>query len=308
MEISFRSLTSCSLCPHNCNARRFSDADGYCRIDYNYNISSIVSHHGEEPVISGRKGICNIFFNHCNLQCVYCQNHQISANNSKLKSKYDDLEQVISDIEQCLRRGCKAIGFVSPSHQLPQMLSIIRAFENYHSRPVFVYNTNTYDKAEALKELEGIIDVFLPDMKYVDGNLSKIYSGAHCYPEIAKKALQEMLRQKGSALHLDDDGLAISGIIIRHMVLPGHVENSLGVLRFIAEELSPKLHISLMSQYYPTMNTKKISPLNRTLRKNEYDRVVNEMERLGLSNGWIQELDSNDFYRPDFGKKHPFEG
>jgi putative pyruvate formate lyase activating enzyme len=307
MKVSFGSLKKCSLCPHNCNADRFSGHSGYCRSGYQYNINSIVNHKGEEPLISGINGICNIFFNHCNLQCVFCQNHQISDNFSISTNDSWSLERIISSIHKHLENGCKSIGFVSPSHQIPQVISIIRAFENYKPKPIFLYNTNSYDKVEVLKELEGLIDIYLPDLKYASEQLSLEYSGARDYPAISRKALKEMFRQKGAVLHLLDENYAESGIIIRHLVLPGHVENSILVLRFIAEELSTKVHVSLMSQFYPTYKTHLFPNINRTLTSGEYDQVITEMENLGISNGWIQELDSEDHYRPDFRKKHPFE-
>lgn len=307
MDISFNALKNCRLCPRNCGVDRFSDNRGYCNSDFHYNVNSIVAHHGEEPPISGKHGICNVFFNHCNMQCIFCQNYQISSNSSKNPSKYIVFEKLLADICKHLDSGCKAIGFVSPSHQIPQMLSIIKAFENYKPKPVFVYNTNAYDKVDTLKELEGFIDIYLPDFKYMDEKLSLRLSDASDYPETSRKALKEIFRQKGSALHFIDEQHASSGMIIRHLVLPGYIQNSIDVLHFIAEELSPKVHISLMSQYYPAGKASAYSEINKTLNKREYDSVLNEMEKLGLTNGWIQELDSNKHYRPDFENSHPFE-
>ncbi|HOY32742.1 MAG TPA: 4Fe-4S cluster-binding domain-containing protein [Bacteroidales bacterium] len=307
MDISFKSLAKCLLCPRNCGVDRFAGSSGYCHSDYHYNISAVVAHHGEEPVISGKHGICNIFFSHCNLQCVYCQNFQISQNASAHQPAYRDVEKILADIQHHLNSGCRAIGFVSPSHQIPQMASIIRAFEHHQPRPVFVYNSNGYDKVETLRKLEGLIDIYLPDLKYMDAGLALTYSDAKDYPEVAQKGLKEMFRQKGAALHYLDTGQAESGIIIRHLVLPGHIQNSLDVLHFIAEELSPKIHVSLMSQYYPVYKATENDTINRSLSRKEYDTVVNEAEKLGLTRGWIQELSSHDHYRPDFRNTHPFE-
>jgi len=307
MDISFTALRNCNLCPRNCHADRFSGNTGYCRSGHHYGISSVVVHRGEEPPISGTNGICNIFFGHCNLQCIYCQNHQISDNDSKIPEKYHDLESVLAVIQSHLDSGCRAIGFVSPSHQVPQMVSIIKAFEQHRPKPVFVYNSNGYDKAETLRELEGMIDIYLPDFKYFDGILSQNFSGAIDYPEVAKKALKEMFRQKGPVLHYLDNVHAESGMIIRHLVLPGHIQNSLDILHFIAEELSPKMHISLMSQYYPVHHAFKYPELSETLLNKEYEIIVNEAEKLGLNRGWIQQLDSSGHYRPDFENQHPFE-
>jgi putative pyruvate formate lyase activating enzyme len=308
MKLTFEALKNCNLCPRNCHTDRFAGANGYCKSDYRYNISSIVNHKGEEPLISGTNGLCNIFFSHCNLQCVYCQNHQISDNSAASGSRSWSFDEIISSIKKHLDSGCRAIGFVTPSHHIPHVVSIIKAFEHYNPKPIFVYNTNAYDKVEVLKQLEGLIDVYLPDLKYASGELSAVYSGAADYPSVSRLAVKEMFRQKGAALHLLDEHQAESGLIIRHLVLPGHIDNSIAILRFIAEELSPKIHVSLMSQYYPAHKADSLVPLNRTLTVKEYHTVLNEMEKLGLSNGWIQQLESHASYVPDFEKEHPFEG
>jgi putative pyruvate formate lyase activating enzyme len=187
------------------------------------------------------------------------------------------------------------------------MLIIIRETEAMGYAPKWVYNTNGYDKAETLRSLEGIIDVYLPDFKYLEEQLAFELSDAKDYPEAASLALKEIFRQKGSTLITDNWGRAASGMIIRHLVLPGQVENSLKVLRFIAEELSPRIHISLMSQYYPVKRVKHHPFLFREITEAEYDLVKEEMERLGMHNGWIQDFGSGDHYRPDFNKDRPFD-
>lgn len=300
-------LRNCSLCPHNCNADRLSGSLGYCCIGDAFQISSICIHRGEEPVISGSKGICNIFFNSCNLQCVYCQNYQISTRKPEAHGSMLSLEQIVGQIVSCLDQGCTHVGFVSPSHVIPQMLSIIQALSAAKRNPVFVYNSNGYDKVETLQMLEGYIDVYLPDFKYMDPALAGEYSGAADYPHHAAMALKEMYRQKGSTLLLDDHGCAQSGLIIRHLILPGNTENSKKVLRFIAEELSPFLHVSLMSQYYPTHAVARHPILGRQITVQEYQSVTDEMESLGMYRGWIQHPDSHNNYRPDFDRNHPFE-
>jgi putative pyruvate formate lyase activating enzyme len=272
-----------------------------------YNVASVCIHKGEEPVISGSMGICNIFFTNCNLQCIYCQNHQISENRRKRKGTDHPLKVLIGEIVHILNQGITHVGFVSPSHVIPQIRAIIESVESAGFKPVWVYNSNGYDKVESLKELEGVIDIYLPDMKYLDEDLAEELSGARDYPHYAMSALREMFRQKGAALHLDDRGIAISGMIVRHLVLPGHINNSINVLKFLAEELSPKIHISLMSQYYPTEAVRDHPHLSRRITSAEYTTVVEEMEQLGLYRGWVQEFESSDFYRPDFDLDHPFE-
>jgi len=173
-------------------------------------------------------------------------------------------------------------------------------------KPLTVYNTNSYDKPEVIESLDGLIDVWLPDYKYVTPALSEEYSDSPDYPEVVLKALRKMYWLKGSVLHTDTEGRAKSGILIRHLVLPGHAEESRKVLKSIAEELSPGVHLSLMSQYHPTPFTDSHPDLKRILYKAEYDSVVETMEELGFRNGWVQDMESYRNYRPDFGRENPF--
>ena len=300
-------LRDCTLCPRHCHADRFSQNLGYCQAGTGFSISSICIHRGEEPVISGSRGICNIFFTNCNLQCTYCQNYQISDNRRNHASEEITLREVIRQITEILDIGINIVGFVTPSHFIPQMKIIIRAIEEAGYHPSWVYNTNGYDNVDTLRSLEGIIDVYLPDFKYFNTYVAKELSDASDYPEVASAALKEMYRQKGSTLLINEQGYAESGILIRHLVLPGQVENSQHVLKFIAEEISPHLHIGLMSQYSPTRRVMRDPVLGRALTKEEYNRVIATMERLGMSKGFIQEMESFAHYRPDFNKNHPFE-
>lgn len=300
-------LSDCTLCPHTCHANRLAGANGYCKTDAWCNISSICVHRGEEPSISGPQGICNIFFSRCNMQCLYCQNHQISTLQGSYSGVRMGLEEVTREVIKTLDSGCSNVGFVSASHQVVQMKAIIHLLRKQGRTPIFVYNTNGYDRVETLKSLEGLIDVYLPDMKYMNKDLGRQFSAVDNYPAVAMAALREMYRQKGATVQFSGDGLAESGLIVRHLVLPGQVENSLDVLRFISEELSPRVHISLMSQYYPTVRVQKHALLNRRVLPEEYARVVRELENLGMYRGWVQEMESFASYRPDFEQEHPFE-
>jgi putative pyruvate formate lyase activating enzyme len=307
MKQGFPELSDCTLCPHQCHANRNSGELGYCKSDAGFHISSICRHKGEEPAISGIDGICNIFFSHCNLQCLYCQNHQISCNQGFPADELRDFNEIMDVICSLLDKGCKAVGFVSPSHFIPHVHAIIRALHDENRHPIIVYNSNGYDSVSELKKLEGLVDIFLPDLKYSDAGLSKEYSDAEDYPEIAKAAIKEIYRQKGSTLRNHDEQQAESGLIIRHLVIPGNIKNSIDILNWIAEELSPRVHISLMSQYYPTTEVLNHPVLGRELKESEYMEVVKEMDRLGMVNGWLQDMNSNKNYRPDFKKEHPFE-
>jgi putative pyruvate formate lyase activating enzyme len=299
-------LQNCTLCPRECHSDRFAGGKAVCRMDAGLNIASVCIHKGEEPVIGGKDGICNVFFAGCNLRCIFCQNHEISQP-SDFKKSDQSFEEVIDAIASILNQGINTLGFVSPSHMIIQMKTIIRLLNERGLKPVIVYNSNGFDKPETLRSLEEIIDIYLPDFKYVTPALASSWSGSANYPEIALKALKEMYYQKGSSLRLDNNGKAESGMLIRHLVLPGQVEESKNVLRTIADELSTGVHISLMSQYYPAWKALDMPPLNRPLYAEEYNEIVNEMHTLGFRNGYLQDIESNVTYRPDFGKEHPFE-
>ncbi|HEX2920382.1 MAG TPA: radical SAM protein [Bacteroidales bacterium] len=312
-------LSNCTLCPRNCNIDRYQGAKGYCRVDAGLNIASICIHKGEEPVIGGIDGICNIFFSGCNLRCIYCQNHEISQPDLSVASiavglsqrqlrQLNNFERIISKVTAILSTGINSLGFVSPSHMIPQMLRIISGIHEKGFKPVIIYNSNGYDNVETIRNLNGIIDVYLPDFKYINPDTAFKYSGARNYPEVSLKAIKEMYYQKGSTLLTDENGKAESGLLIRHLVLPGHIEESKKVLDSIAENLSTGVNISLMSQYHPIHKAvdKAFFPLNRTLYASEYESVVNYMQLLGFRNGWIQAIESSANYLPDFSKDNPF--
>ena len=300
-------LENCTLCPRECRVNRFKGGTGYCRMDAGLNIASVCIHRGEEPSISGSDGICNIFFSGCNLQCIYCQNHEISHPQLKMRQTGVELPILLDQIEKILARGIKAVGFVSPSHVVPQVKAIIKGLNARGVKPITVYNTSSYDKAETIRSLSGLIDVYLPDYKYVTPDIASEYSDASDYPVIALKAIKEIYFQKGSVLRIDAKERAENGMLIRHLVLPGHVEESIKVLRSIVEELSPGVHLSLMSQYHPTYPVRSHPLLSRELYKAEYEAVVKAMEKLGFRNGWVQDMDSYQNYQPDFRKENPFE-
>lgn len=309
LSLLFERLHDCTLCPRECHANRSTRKLGYCQSGMDYGIGSICLHRGEEPIISGKDGICNVFFTRCNMQCRFCQNYQISRNTGTIHEQRLTLDEVIDQIERILDRGATAVGFVSPSHFIPQMMAIIASLIKRGRKATFVMNTNAYDKVKTLAMFEGAIDVYLPDLKYMDEGLALEYSDAPNYPQVATRALTEMFRQKGTKIELDEDGTIRCGLIIRHLVLPGQVKNSIECLRFIATELSPDVHLSLMAQYHPIPIPAVSShpTLGRTLRQEEYEEVLCEMDRLGFHNGYIQSLESPGTYLPDFQRSQPFE-
>ena len=304
---SLEELRACNICPRKCNADRFSNKKGYCRAGADFSISSICIHRGEEPVISGSKGICDVFFTNCNLQCVFCQNWQISDNSLDHIRDHMEISEVLRQIKLVLDTGINILGFVSVSHFIPQMKVIINALKYQGYEPTIVYNSNGYDDVGQLKGLEGIVDVYLPDYKYMEEELGREYSDAKDYPSIALSAHKEMFRQMGPNLIVNNEGYAMRGMLIRHLVLPGHTENSIKVMETLAGELSPNVHVALMSQYYPSHLANEHESLRQYVDPKEYMKVVKKMAELGITRGYIQGVESSGHYRPDFELDHPFE-
>ncbi len=305
MDLFLEELENCRLCPRECGVNRNTDKTGYCRTSTEFHISSICIHKGEEPVLSGVQGICNVFFSHCNLQCIYCQNHQISCREDTVEEILT-LGGVLEKIIKILDKGIHAVGFVSPSHMVSQVVRIIDGLRKRNYHPVFVWNSNGYDKPEILRELETYIDIYLPDFKYTSPVTAKQYSDAINYPQVALAAIKEMYFQKGSKLFLNEQGLAEKGLIIRHLVLPGKEDESIELLKTIAEEVSTNVMVSLMSQYYPTEKVRNHKLLGRNISETEYNKVVNALNEIGFTHGWVQDFESESHYRPDFRNDHPF--
>lgn len=298
-------MKHCMLCPRGCGADRVG-ALGFCQAPAELEVSSISIHKGEEPPISGRKGAVNLFFAHCNLQCLFCQNQDISR--GKVASeliRYRTVDEVVERVAELLPQTEQVLGLVSPSHYAHWIGLIVEALHAKGLFPTVVYNTNGYDTVETLREVAPYVDVYLPDFKYMYSDLARRYSHAEDYPQRAQAALMEMYGQMGAGLKTDDTGMAFRGLIVRHLVLPGQVENSLECLRWMAEHLDRRVHVSLMAQYFPPCGGLP-DELGRTLREEEYARVVEEFERLGFSRGWVQELSASDSYRPDFSERQSF--
>ncbi len=300
-------LQACRLCPRNCGTDRFSGATGSCGVDAAIRLASVCIHRGEEPAVSGKNGICNLFFTGCNLSCSFCQNHQISCKSAGMGSPARTPAEVLGMIGQQLAGGSRAVGFVSPTHVFPQARVLLSALKDKDPGIITVWNSNAYEYPEKLEKLEGLVDLYLPDYKYHSPELGARYSGVRDYPERALAALREMYRQKGSTLLCDEEGQAGAGLIIRHLVLPGHADDSIRVLETIAGELSTRVAVSLMSQYYPPLREPgRPVPAGR-LNREEYEQVVDAFRAIGFSKGWTQEPDSASHYQPDFGQDHPFE-
>lgn len=294
-------LTNCNLCPHRCSVNREQGQLGFCHLDAGLHIANISLHTGEEPIDGSKNGVCNVFFSHCNLRCVYCQNYQISQPQSVVKHEITDYETAVNQIVAILQKNVNFLGFVSPTSHIPHMLKIIDMVQKHGFSPKIIYNTNGYENVETLRLLEGIVDIYLPDFKYADDELAQRLSGIPNYTETALAAIGEMYRQKKSVLNDENPAL-----IIRHLVLPNHVDNSLNVLNLLAKEISTDVFVSLMSQYFPVYKALELRDINRTLSNTEYDLVLEKLDDLWFERGWTQQLDSNDYYQPDFDKENPF--
>ncbi|MDD4848280.1 MAG: 4Fe-4S cluster-binding domain-containing protein, partial [Bacteroidales bacterium] len=268
-------------------------------------VSSVCLHYGEEPVLSGENGICNVFFSKCNLQCIYCQNYQISRCNETHGQEMTTL-QLAEKIIPFLQQGIDMLGFVSPTHFVGQMVDTLDILHHKGYFPTVVYNSNGYDSVETLKQIADYVDVYLPDFKYMDSSLAQNLSKAADYPEKAKLAIMEMYRQKGAKLEIDEYDLCRKGLIVRHLVLPENVQNSCNVLRAIAS-IDNQIFISVMSQYDAPFQIPQFPFLNRPLKQEEYDIVTDCIDDLGFENGWVQEMESKNCYIPDFNKENPFE-
>ena len=300
-------LTSCDICPRECNVNRLEDKLGFCHSSYLPVISAICAHQGEEPVISGNRGSGTVFFGNCNMRCVYCQNHQISQNWKKQKTKAIDCHTLAKNmlhLQNELR--CHNINFVSPSHFIPQLVRAVAEAVPMGLRVPLVYNTNSYDSVASLKELDGIINIYLADLKYASDNWGRKFSHTPDYVIHARHAIKEMYRQVRD-LVLDESGIAQRGLIVRHLILPNSLAGSEESLTWLAQELSPTVTISIMSQYLPLHRAQQIPLLSRTISMSEYETVLRILSNVGLENGWTQEMGASKNYLPDFELEgHPF--
>lgn len=307
-ESLHRKLASCVICPRHCEANRLNEVYGFCRSGRNPLVAGVVPHFGEEPVLVGTHGAGNIFFGSCNLRCVYCQNWQIShpENIKRQNTSEMPLDELANQMISLQNQGCHNINFVSPSHFAAQMVEAISLACDQGLHIPLVYNTNAYDDLETLRLLQGIIDIYLPDLKYSDDLTAIKYSQARNYMAISREAVLEMFKQVGF-LEMDEKGVARRGLIVRHLILPNEIAGTEETFRFLAEGLSKKVAISLMAQYYPTNKAKRIPLLSRKIRPSEYEEAMELLEKYDLENGWVQELEATDIYRPDFDKPAPFD-
>jgi putative pyruvate formate lyase activating enzyme len=320
VEALDRMLASCDVCPWDCRVNRIAGQTKVCVAGYRPIVASWAAHFGEEPALSGThlpegaaRGAGNIFFGHCNLRCVYCQNWQISQDFRNTRPagemSFERLAEIMLELQA---QDCHNIGFVSPTHFAPQIARSVEIAARRGLRLPLVYNTNAYDSVEVLRRLDGVIDIWLPDLKYSDDVAAKEYSKVPRYVECSRAAVAEMYRQVGEELVTDERGLLRRGLVIRLLVLPNAVAGLRETLQWIREALSPRVTLSVMSQYYPTnkVGDDRFPLLNRKIRPREFERVVEWLEHFGFENGWIQPLEAGaaSYYRPDFrDRARPFE-
>ncbi len=297
-------LGACTVCPKDCGNDRLNDEIAACYSGRLPIVSSYTAHFGEEPCLSGTNGAGNIFFGNCNLRCVYCQNYQISQTWKEQKKNEITHERLAEMMLELQDRGCHNIGFVSPTHFAPQMARAILIAAEKGLRLPIVYNTNAYDSVEVLRLLDGIVDVYLPDLKYADADAGFQFSKIREYPKFARAAIQEMHRQMGDELVFDENGLLTRGLMIRLLVLPNDIAGLEENLRWIRDELGPKTAISLMAQYYATNKAAtddRYILLSRRISEGEWFSAVSLLETLGMEEGFMQEYESaSHYYRPDF--------
>ena len=282
----------CDLCPRKCGINR-NESVGFCGVTNTLKVARAGLHFWEEPIISGASGSGTIFFSGCNLKCVYCQNYDISSEAFGKEITIKRLAEIFKELEE---KGANNINLVTPSHYAKQ---IVEALKIYRPNIPIVYNTSGYDSLEVLKLMEGWVDVYLTDLKYCSSELSKKYSKAENYFEVATSAILEMVRQQPN--NVFENGMLKKGVVVRHMVLPTHIQDSFKVLDWIKQNLGDETLVSVMGQYTPYYNSKNYPEINRKLKPLEYKMVLNHCIKLGLTNGFSQELDSaSEEYIPPF--------
>lgn len=294
-------LKSCEVCPMRCKVNRMHGELGFCRAGFESIVSKAFPHLWEEPCISGTKGSGTVFFSGCNLKCVFCQNYEISQ---EMLGKPKDIEGLADIFLRLQAKGVHNINLVTPTIYTPQIAEALTIAKEMGLNIPVVWNSNAYENVEILNKLEGLVDVYLPDLKYYDDEIAVKYSKAKNYFEYASKAILEMVRQVGEP-QFDEKGIITKGVIIRHLVLPGFVKDTKKILKWISLNLPKGVYVSLMSQYMPYYRTEDYPEINRPLTQNEYDEAVDYFFEVGLENGFIQGEGANsDEFVPEFD----FEG
>ena len=278
-------LRDCTLCPRECHADRLHGKKGYCGMGSTVVAARAALHMWEEPCISGKKGSGAVFFTGCGLRCCYCQNREIAIGDSGKEISVSSLSRIFLELEQ---KGAANINLVTGTHYVPQIVHALEMAKTDGLSIPVVYNSSGYEKKETVHMLDGLIDVYLPDLKYLDENLAQSFSHAPDYPVIAKQAIKEMVRQTGECI-FGEDGYIKKGTIVRHLILPGHTRNSIQVLDYLHKTYGNTIYISIMNQYTPVWHQEKYPELNRRVTGREYEKVLNAALEIGIENGFFQE-------------------
>lgn len=287
----------CLLCPRKCGINRSTGQTGVCGVSSEIKVARAALHYWEEPCISGKKGSGAVFFSGCSLHCVFCQNREISDGKAgKLISK-ERLSDIFMELAD---KGANNINLVTPGQYIPDIVWAVNDAKSRGMKLPIIYNTSGYENVTELKLLEGIVDVYLPDFKYMDSTLSAMYSRAKDYPSVAKQALSEMVRQQPDVVIDDATGLIQKGVIVRQLLLPGHVNDAKAVLKYLYDTYHDHVYISMMSQFTP-IALKDYPKINRTVTRREYERLVDYALEIGITNAFIQEGDvAKDSFIPAF--------
>lgn len=278
VKAAYELLSGCHVCAWHCPVDRRSGKLGVCRTGVRARVSSFGPHMGEEDPLRGWRGSGTIFFTRCNLRCQYCQNYDISQTDAGREVEPEELAAMMLDLQEM---GCHNINFVSPTHVAPQIMAGVLIAAQAGLRLPLVYNTGGYDSLEMLRLLDGVIDIYMPDMKYADAAIARRYSKIPNYPQINQTAVKEMHRQVGD-LQLDADGLAVRGLLVRHLVLPNGLSGTGEIMRFLAEDISKDTYINIMDQYRPAYRANRYPELNRPIRRREYEEAVASARAVGL--------------------------
>lgn len=293
-------MEKCTLCPRNCFVNRKLGEKGICGQSSTLKVARAALHFWEEPCISGEKGSGAVFFSGCALHCVFCQNQEIANGSVGKEISKERLSEIFLELQE---KGANNINLVTPGHFAPQIVPAIERARNQGLNLPIVYNTSSYENVDTIRKLEGIVDIYLPDFKYMSSSLSEKYSHAPDYSEVAKKVVAEMVRQTGAASFYEKEGqeLMQRGVIVRHLILPGCMEDSKNIIRYLHDAYGDTIYLSIMNQFTPLKNVEKYPELNRKLTEDEYDEVVDFAIDLGVENGFIQEGETaEESFIPDF--------
>lgn len=287
----------CNLCPRKCNIERYKGQIGICKCGNKIKIALYSIHEYEEPCISGKNGSGTIFFSNCNLKCVYCQNYKISSCGNGKEIEIEELAKIFLKQQE---NGVNNINLVTPTPYVIEIIEAIKLAKEKGLKIPIIYNSSGYENIETIKMLKGHIDIYMPDIKYIDNDIAKKYSNADNYFYYAKRAIKEMYKQVGMNV-FNKDKIMQKGLLIRHLVLPNNLENTFRILDWISETFGKNIYISIMFQYFPTYKANMFSEINRKVNKIEYNKVKEYIYKLGFKKGYLQDLEENEEkYVPNF--------